>query len=136
MAVEAWNTSELLAACCGPTVKVWPAAPAADGAADGRGKDFRIADAADVAALDWSGNNKVLALAGDRPQITMVGGGRVIGHVPEAPEAALAGVLCMRFSGDSKKLALGCANRTLRIRDLRSQVRPWQLQWGSGRWWQ
>jgi hypothetical protein len=64
----------------------------------------------------------VLAVAGDKAQITMVGGGKVIGYVPEVPEASLSGVTAMRFSADSKRLAIGCANRALHIRDLRSQV--------------
>lgn len=66
---------------------------------------------------------QVLAVAGDRSQITMVGGGKVIGYVPEAPEAGLGGITAMKFSGDSKKLAIGCSNRSLHVRDLRSQVR-------------
>lgn len=113
MALDAWNTSELLAACCGAAVKVWSPA--------GARREVSLSEPAPAAALDWSGNNKVLAVAGERPQITMVGGGKVIGYVPEAPEAGLGGVLAMKFSGDSKKLAVGCANRALHIRDLRSQ---------------
>ena len=114
--IEAWNTSELLAACCGSAVKVWsPAAP------DTR-HEVALDEGAPVAALDWSGNNKVLAAAGAKPQITMIGGGRVIGYVPEAPEPGLAGISALKFSADSKKLAIGCANRALHIRDLRSQV--------------
>ncbi|KIZ05202.1 hypothetical protein MNEG_2756 [Monoraphidium neglectum] len=112
---EAWNTSELLAACCGAAVQVW--APLS---ADPR-RDVAIDEAAGVSALDWSGNNKVLAVAGDKAQITMVGGGKVIGYVPEVPEASLSGVTAMRFSADSKRLAIGCTNRALHIRDLRSQ---------------
>ncbi|KAI8471094.1 MAG: WD40-repeat-containing domain protein [Monoraphidium minutum] len=113
--VEAWNTSELLAACSGTTVKVWSPV-----SAEPR-REVKINEGTEVHALDWSGNNKVLAVAGDKPQITMVGGGKVIGYVPEAIDASLSGVTAMRFSADSKKLAIGCANRTLHIRDLRSQ---------------
>jgi hypothetical protein len=116
VSIESWNTSELLAACCGGAVKVWGAA-----AADAR-REVHLSEGAPVAALDWSGNNKVLAVAGDKAQVTMVGGGKVIGYVPEAPEPGLAGITAMRFSADSKKLAIGCANRALHIRDLRSQV--------------
>jgi hypothetical protein len=114
--IEAWNTSELLAACCGSTIKVWsPMQP------DQR-REVKLAEGAATNALDWSGNNKVLAVAGDKAQITMVGGGKVIGYVPEAPEPNLGGILALKFSGDSKKLAIGCGNRLLHIRDLRSQV--------------
>jgi WD40 repeat protein len=115
--IEAWNTSELLAACCGTTVKVWSPA-----AAEPR-HEVKLSEGADVHALDWSGNNKVLAIAGDKPQITMVGGGKVIGCVPEGVEPGLAGISAIKFSGDSKKLVVGCANRALHVRDLRSQVR-------------
>ncbi|GBF92692.1 hypothetical protein Rsub_05061 [Raphidocelis subcapitata] len=113
--IEAWNTSELLAACCGSTVKIWSPA-----AAEPR-REVKLSEGADVHALDWSGNNKVLAIAGDKPQITMVGGGKVIGSVPEGVEPGLAGIAAIKFSGDSKKLVVGCANRTLHIRDLRTQ---------------
>lgn len=118
--VEAWNTSELLAACCGAAVKVWSPI-----SAEPR-REVKLSEGTDVHALDWSGNNKVLAVAGDKAQITMVGGGKVIGYVPEAIDPSLSGITAMRFSADSKKLAIGCANRTVHIRDLRSQVR---LDW-------
>jgi len=116
MAIEAWNTSELLAACCGSTVKVWSPV------SQEQRREVEVSEDAATRALDWSGNNKVLAVAGDKAQITMVGGGKVIGYVPEAPEATLSGILTVKFSGDSKKLAIGCSNRLLHIRDLRSQV--------------
>ena len=116
--VEAWNTSELLAACCGAAVKVW-----SPFSAEPRRK---VNEGTEVHALDWSGNNKVLAVAGDKAQISMLGGGKVIGCVPEAIDPSLSGIISMRFSADSKKLAIGCANRMLHIRDLRSQVR-WRM---------
>lgn len=52
MAGEAWNTSELLAACCGGSVKVWSPL-------GGERKEVALTEAAEVHALDWSGNNKV-----------------------------------------------------------------------------
>lgn len=121
-AVEAWNTSELLAACCGATVKVWSPI------SQEQRREVKISEGTDVHALDWSGNNKVLAVAGDKPQIAMVGGGKVIGYVPEVVEPELNGILAMKFSADSKKLAIGCSNRALHIRDLRSQVRGGRLE--------
>ena len=46
--VEAWNTSELLAACCGAAVKVW-----SPFSAEPR-REVKVNEGTEVHALDWS----------------------------------------------------------------------------------
>jgi WD40 repeat protein len=113
----AWNSSELLSACCGATVKVWNPIQA------DRFGEVKLNEGTPVYTLDWSTNNKVLAVAGDKPQVSMYGNGQLIGQVPAIISPNLDGVTCMRFGSDSKRMILGCKNRFLHILDLRNQVR-------------
>jgi hypothetical protein len=93
-AVWSGPSGDLLAACCGGAVKVWsPASGANDANAVDGARLPAAAGSLAVAALDWSANNKVLAVAGDRPQVLMYGGGQLIGQVPAAgaPASSLGG---------------------------------------------
>ena len=115
-----WAAPDMLAACCGSTVKLWSTAQAADKpgvlALEERGK---LAEGAAVRALDWSSNNKVLAVAGDKGQIGMWSQGQCMGGLPEAGSEAVDALTAIRFASDSKRVALGCRNGALHVMDMR-----------------
>jgi WD40 repeat protein len=89
-AVWSAPSGDLLAACCAGAVQVWR--PSSNGAAADEARLPSSADASpsSAVALDWSANNKVLAVAGDRAQVCMYGGGQLIGQVPAAGAATSA----------------------------------------------
>jgi WD40 repeat protein len=111
-----WSPTGQLSACCGPTVKIWT-----PGAQDGS-RERKINEGTPVYAVDWSTNNKVLAVAGDKAQVSMYSGSTVIGQVPTVVNPHIDTITCMRFSHSSKKMVIGCKNRTMHILDLRQQV--------------
>jgi hypothetical protein len=146
-------SGDLLAACCGGAVKVWSPENDNANAANADGARLPTADptaaSSSAVALDWSANNKVLAVAGDRPQVLMYGGGQLIGQVPAAGAATSAGggnpssaasaltaagtataqggpaltgnITALRFGSDSKRMVVGCRSRAVHVLDLRQQ---------------
>ncbi len=114
----AWGTSELLAACCGPAVKLWNPV-SADKAQQA---ETKLNEGTTVHALDWSSNNKVLAVAGEKAQVSMYGNGQMIGQIPNLPTPSIDGITSVRFGSDSKRMVIGCKNRSLHVLDLRQQV--------------
>ena len=107
----------MLAACCGPTIKLW------NPTVSGKEKEIKISEGTMVYALDWSTNNRVLAAAGDKAQVSMYNSGQRIGQIPNLISPSIDSITCLRFSNDSKKMVFGCKNRSMHILDLRQQVR-------------
>jgi WD40 repeat protein len=105
---------EQLAACCGPSVRSWEPSQLQKPA-------VRLNEGVPVRALSWSNNNKVLAVAGDKSEISMYTSGST---VPLGPGIMLNGVdsvTCLHLG--SKKLVAGCSDNTVQIVDLRNGVR-------------
>jgi len=103
-----------IAACCGPVVRVWVPEKGEQIPAN------RLNEGMPVRALSWSNNNKVLAVAGDKSEISMYAVGS---STPLGPGIVLNGVesiSCLHIG--SRKLAAGCSDGSLQAVDLRNGV--------------
>eukprot|EP00882_Tetradesmus_deserticola_P034517 GHRQ01039627.1.p1 GENE.GHRQ01039627.1~~GHRQ01039627.1.p1 ORF type:complete len:157 (-),score=38.64 GHRQ01039627.1:39-509(-) len=115
-----WSTTDCLAAGCGELVKVWqPGNPTSD---------IKIFEGTTVYSVDFSRNNKVLAVAGDKSQVVVYSnrpqppsGERSVGRFPDLPKAGLDCITCVRFAPSDTHLVGGARNGTLRIWSLRSK---------------
>jgi WD40 repeat protein len=121
--------SEYLAACCGRAVLLWSPLQGTGQACD------TVNEGSEVYTLDWSNNNKVLAVGGARSQLHVYRGDTraPIAYLPDPPNSYIDVITCMRFGSDSRKIALGCKNRTMVFIDLKQQRNPVSRDWQSGR---
>jgi WD40 repeat protein len=116
----AWHTADCLAAGCGELVKVWqPGNP---------NSEIKIFEGTSVYCLDFSRNNKVLAVAGDKGQVALYSsrpqtpsGERIVGRAPEVPKAALDSFTCVRWAPSGTHLVGGTRNGMLCIFALKAK---------------
>lgn len=111
MQPAAWSLQDWLAAACGEIVKVWHPHDAK--------QEVKIYEGTNVYAADFSSNNKVLAVAGDKGQITLYSskthdtGSRAVGHFPNPLEVGVESFSCVRFAANDSSLVAGCHNGTV-----------------------
>ncbi|WIA16781.1 hypothetical protein OEZ85_013429 [Tetradesmus obliquus] len=115
-----WPTSDCLAAGCGELVKVWQQGDPTS--------EIKIFEGTSVSSVDFSRNNKVLAVAGDKGQVVLYSnrpqppnGDRAVGRCPDIPKAGLDCITCVRFAASDTHLIGGARNGTVRIWSLRSK---------------
>lgn len=109
-----WSTADAVAASCGTLVKVWtPNDPASE---------IKIFEGTAVYSIDFSRNNKVLAVAGDKGQVVLysnkpqgAAGERAVGRFPGIPQDGADAFTCVRFSSSDAHLLGGCNNGTVHI---------------------
>jgi WD40 repeat protein len=78
--------------------------------------------------VDFSRNNKVLAVAGDKGQVVVYSnrphppsGDRSVGRFPDLPKAGLDCITCVRFAPSDTHLIGGARTGTVHIWSLRSK---------------
>lgn len=117
MAASGWG-HDWLAAGCGTIVKVWdPNNPAAE---------FKLYEGTTIHSLDFSHNNKVLAVASDKGQVVLYSskaqdsGSHIVSSLPLSPEPGIDSFNCVNFAPDGSQLTAGASNGTVHIWNLRA----------------
>eukprot|EP00878_Enallax_costatus_P040917 GHUV01047330.1.p1 GENE.GHUV01047330.1~~GHUV01047330.1.p1 ORF type:complete len:299 (+),score=57.66 GHUV01047330.1:884-1780(+) len=107
-----------LAAGCGDILKVWdPSNPKAE---------IKIYEGTNIHSVDFSHNNKVLAVASDKGQVVLYSskiqesGNRNVSSLPNTPEPDIESFTCVRFAPDGSHLAAGANNGTVHVWNLRA----------------
>jgi WD40 repeat protein len=111
--------AEVIAAGCGPVVKLWaPSAPQ---------QAAKINEGTPVYCVDFSHNNRVLAVAGEKGQANLysskaVGGSATytpVSCVPTTPLATVDSITCVKFAPNDSALLGGCRNGRVHIWSLK-----------------
>uniref|UniRef100_A0A7S3VNT5 Anaphase-promoting complex subunit 4 WD40 domain-containing protein n=1 Tax=Dunaliella tertiolecta TaxID=3047 RepID=A0A7S3VNT5_DUNTE len=110
-----WSSGLLLAGAVGNVVSVWN--PALGTNQDIQPQEF-------VNTLQWSANNKVLALGGNNGSVALYSAGHYLGSLPldTMKPADMDEVTCARFSKDSKLLHTGSNSSCIYTWDLKQQT--------------
>lgn len=118
-----WGLLEVVAAGCGPVVKLWaPSEPQ---------QAIKINEGTPVYGLDFSSNNRVLAVAGEKGQAVLYSGKGAavntgcspVGQMPRNPEENTDSITCIKFAPDDTNLIGGCRNGRVHIWSLKDEVR-------------
>lgn len=116
--------TEVIAAGCGPVVKLWaPSAPQ---------QAVKINDGTPVYCVDFSHNNRVLAVAGEKGQANLYSSKAVgesancspVSSVPTTPLATVDSITCVKFAPNDSALLGGCRNGRVHIWSLKDEVCP------------
>lgn len=123
MASVPWGLLEVIAAGCGPVVKLWaPTEPQ---------QALKINEGTPVYCLDFSHNNRVLAVAGEKGQAILYSGKGAavatgcspVGTIPRVPCETADSVTCIKFAPNDSYLLGGCRNGLVHIWSLKDEVR-------------
>eukprot|EP00879_Flechtneria_rotunda_P025888 GHRR01027543.1.p1 GENE.GHRR01027543.1~~GHRR01027543.1.p1 ORF type:complete len:752 (+),score=310.10 GHRR01027543.1:1196-3451(+) len=114
-----WAVTDCVAAACGTVVKVWsPNDPK---------NEIKIFEGTNVYSMDFSRNNKVLAVAGDKGQVALysnnlqgASGDRCVGHTPSIPDPDIDCITCVRFAPTGAHLVCGTKEGPVHIFALRT----------------
>jgi WD40 repeat protein len=109
---SAWGLQDMVAAACGPVLKVWSALAPGD-------REAKFNDGTDVSCLEFSHNNKVLAAAGGKGQVAMYSSAQRVGVLPDA--TLPVGITAMRWTLSSD-LVGGCEDGSVHIWGVKGQV--------------
>lgn len=121
MSLGVWATADCVAAAAGAVAAVWdPSQPA--------GSEVKIFEGTPIYSLDFSRNNKVLAVASDKGQLVLhsakphgPGGDRAVGRMPALPEPGLDAITFVRFTHNDAHLIGGTRHGAVRIWSLRAK---------------
>lgn len=122
MSSPVWGLPEVVAAGCGPVVKLWaPADPK---------HAIKLNEGTPVYCLDFSHNNRVLTVAGEKGQAILYSGKGAsvatgaanVGNVPRAPDAGADSITCIKFAPNDSYLLGGCRNGLVHIWSLKEEV--------------
>lgn len=106
---SAWGLQDIVAAACGPVVKLWSALDTS--------RPLKINEGTPVQALDFSHNNKVLAVGGCKHQVLLYSGDKhgppkQVGWMPQ--EGLLAShATAVRFSPADAHITTGCSDGSI-----------------------
>lgn len=127
MAGLSWGLPEVIAAGCGPVVKVWaPTEPK---------QAIKLNEGTPVYAVDLSHNNRVLAVGGDKGQASLYSGKGAsvqtgapgVGNIPRIPDDSADAITCIKFAPSDSSLVMGCKNGLVHVWGLKDiEVRTTQ----------
>lgn len=111
----------MIAAGCGPVVKLWaPADPQ---------HAIKLNEGTPVYCLDFSHNNRVLSVAGEKGQANLYSGkgasvatgAAAVGNIPRAPDEGADSITCIKFAPNDSFLLGGCMNGLVHIWSLKEE---------------
>lgn len=117
-----WGLLEVIAAGCGPVVKLWaPSEPQ---------QAIKINEGTEVYDVGFSHNNRVLAIAGEKGQCSLYSskgaavntGCQPVGQIPRNLQENTDTIMCIKFAPDDSCLIGGCRNGLVHVWSLKDEV--------------
>jgi WD40 repeat protein len=118
-----WGLSEVIAAGCGPVVKLWaPSEPQ---------RAVKINEGTPVYSVDFSHNNRVLAVAGEKGQANLYSSKSAgesscqpVSSMPTVPLSTVDSITCLKFAPNDSCLLGGCRNGRVHMWSVKDEVCP------------